>query len=437
MLQEANGRMQQGNGNGKELSQTEMEMKSENGFNYIEGGVCAAQGFTANGLNCGLNPDKNKNDLALIYSETECEAAAVYTLNKVKGAPVLVTKKHLSVTGGKARAVIANSKNANTCNADGEEKAERMCRLAAGELRIKPEEVLVASTGVIGQVLPIEPIETHIKELAAGLSAANHKKAANAIMTTDTVMKEVAVEFELDGKKVRIGGMAKGSGMIHPNMATTLNFVTTDAAIDAALIQRALSRIVKITYNCLSIDGDTSTNDMVCILANAAAGNTKITEEGEAYEAFCHALYLVLMNLTRMLAKDGEGATKLLECTCKGAPDQETAIIVAKSVIRSPLLKCAMFGEDANWGRVLCAIGYAEADFDIDKVEVELASKKGSVHVCENGSGIAFSEEEAATVLSADEIFINIDLHQGGADAKAWGCDLTYDYVKINGDYRS
>lgn len=414
-----------------------MKMEKVEGFEYIEGGVCAAKGFVANGLNCGLNPDKNKNDLALIYSEKECDAAAVYTLNKVKGAPILVTKKHLSVTGGKARAVIANSKNANTCNADGEEKAEKMCQLAAGELHIRPEEVIVASTGVIGQVLPIEPVETHIGELAEGLSSANHGKAANAIMTTDTFPKEVAVEFVLNDKKVRIGGMAKGSGMIHPNMATTLNFVTTDAAIDAALVQKALSKIVKVTYNCLSIDGDTSTNDMVCILANGEAGNTKVTEEGEAYEIFCEALYLVLMNLTRMLAGDGEGASKLLECTCKGAPDQETAIIVAKSVIRSPLLKCAMFGEDANWGRVLCAIGYAEADFDIDKVEVDLASEKGSVHVCENGSGVVFSEEEAAAVLSSDEIFINIDLHQGEASAKAWGCDLTYDYVKINGDYRS
>lgn len=414
-----------------------MEMKNENGFTYIEGGVCAARGFSANGLNCGLNPDKNKNDLALIYSEKECDAAAVYTLNKVKGAPILVTKRNLMKTGGKAKAVIANSKNANTCNGDGEAKAERMCQLAAGELGIQPEEVIVASTGVIGQILPIEPIETHIRELADGLSAANHKKAANAIMTTDTVMKEVAVEFEVGGSLVKIGGMAKGSGMIHPNMATTLNFVTTDVSIDRELLQAALSRIVKVTYNCLSIDGDTSTNDMVCVLANGEAGNSRISEEGEDYEIFCQALYLVLMNLTRMLAKDGEGASKLLECTCKGAPDQETAIIVAKSVIRSPLLKCAMFGEDANWGRVLCAIGYAEADFDIDKVEVDLASVKGSIHVCENGSGVAFSEEEAADILAADEIFINIDLHQGEAQAKAWGCDLTYDYVKINGDYRS
>lgn len=412
-------------------------MKAEQGFTYIDGGVCAAKGFVANGLNCGLNPDKNKNDLALIYSETECDAAAVYTLNKVKGAPILVTKKNLAITGGKAKAVIANSKNANTCNADGEEKADKMCALTADVLGIKKEEVIVASTGVIGQILPIEPIENHIKELAEGLSSANHGKAANAIMTTDTIQKEVAVEFEIDGKKVRIGGMAKGSGMIHPNMATTLNFVTTDAAIDKELVQKALSKIVKVTYNCLSVDGDTSTNDMVCIMANGLAGNEKINEEDEAYDIFCQGLYLVLMNMTRMLAKDGEGATKLLECSCKGAPDLDTAIIVAKSVIRSPLFKCAMFGEDANWGRVLCAIGYAEAEFDIDKVEVDLSSEKGSIHVCENGSGVAFSEEEAAVVLSADEIFINIDLHQGDAEAKAWGCDLTYDYVKINGDYRS
>lgn len=412
-------------------------MKTEQGFTYIDGGVCAAKGFVANGLNCGLNPDKNKNDLALIYSETECDAAAVYTLNKVKGAPILVTKKNLATTGGKAKAVIANSKNANTCNADGEEKADKMCALTAEALGIKQEEVIVASTGVIGQILPIEPIESHIKELAEGLSVANHGKAANAIMTTDTIQKEVAVEFEVDGKKVRIGGMAKGSGMIHPNMATTLNFVTTDAAIDSDLLQNALSKIVKVTYNCLSVDGDTSTNDMVCIMANGLAGNKKITEEDKDYDMFCQGLYMVLMNMTRMLAKDGEGATKLLECSCKGAPDLETAIIVAKSVIRSPLFKCAMFGEDANWGRVLCAIGYAEAEFDIDKVEVDLASEKGSIHVCENGSGVAFSEEEAAVVLSEDEIFIHIDLHQGEAEAKAWGCDLTYDYVKINGDYRS
>ena len=410
-------------------------MKQE--FTQAEGGVCAAIGFSANGLNCGLNPDKNKNDLALIYSEAVCKAAAVYTTNKVKGAPILVTKKNLAATGNLAKAVIANSKNANTCNADGEEKARMMCELAAKELGIAPEEVIVASTGVIGQILPIEPIASHVKELAEGLSAENHGKAANAVMTTDTFPKEVAVSFELDGKKCTIGGMAKGSGMIHPNMATTLNFVTTDVAISAELIQKALSEIVKVTYNCLSIDGDTSTNDMVSIMANGLAGNKEITEEGADYELFRDGLYEVLMQMTKMLAKDGEGASKMLECTCAGAPDQDTAIIVAKSVIRSPLFKCAMFGEDANWGRILCAIGYAEADFDISQVEVALESAKGTVKVCEHGAGVEFSEEKAKEVLGEDEIYINIDLHQGNAAAKAWGCDLTYDYVKINGDYRS
>ena len=414
-----------------------MEQKQQNEFTFVEGGVCAAQGFVANGLNCGLNPNKEKNDLALVYSETMCDTAAVFTQNKVKGAPILVTKKHLEQTGGKARAIIANSKNANTCNADGEEKAERMAVLAGRVLGIPANEVIVASTGVIGQILPLEPIEAHIDELAAGLSKENHGKAEYAIMTTDTVMKECAVSFELDGKTVTVGGMAKGSGMIHHNMATTLNFVTTDAAIDRELLQKAVSKIVKITYNCLSVDGDQSTNDTLCVMANGLAGNKRIDAENKDYDTFCEALYQVLMNLTRMLAKDGEGATKLLECEVKGAKDLDTAIIVAKSVIRSPLFKCAMFGEDANWGRILCAIGYAEADFEIDKVDVDLTSKYGTVAVCRNGAGVAFSEEEASRILSSDEIFIHVDLKQGTESAKAWGCDLTYDYVKINGDYRS
>ena len=406
-------------------------------YQHVEGGVCAAKGFMANGLNCGLNPNKEKNDLGLIYSPYLCNAAAVYTLNKVKGAPILVTKDNLRKTNQKARAVIVNSKNANTCNADGVEKAWRMCELAANALGVLPEEVIVASTGVIGQVLPIEPIEGAMDALAAGLSVDNHPKAANAIMTTDTFPKEVAVTFTLDGVECRLGGMAKGSCMIHPNMATTLNFITTDVAISSELLQKALSEIVKVTYNCLSVDGDTSTNDMVSLMANGQAGNVEIVAEDHNYQIFKDALYQVMMEMTKMLAKDGEGATKLLECTCAGAPDLDTAIIVAKSVIRSPLFKCAMFGEDANWGRVLCAIGYADADFDIDKVSVDLASDKGSLHVCENGAGVAFSEEEAKVVLSADEIYININLHQGDVQAKAWGCDLTYDYVKINGDYRS
>lgn len=408
----------------------------------VEGGVCAAKGFKANGLNCGLNSDKNKNDLGLVLSDVLCDTAAVYTSNKVKGAPITVTKANLEASGMKSKAVIVNSKNANTCNADGIEKAQQMCQLTARELvengyEIKEEEVIVASTGVIGQILPIEPIANSMKALVQGLNYEGNAKAANAIMTTDTVMKEYAVSFEIGGKVCVLGGMAKGSGMIHPNMATTLNFVTTDASIEAELLQKALSEIVKITYNCLSVDGDTSTNDMLTVMANGLAGNEKISCENEDYELFKEALYEVLMNLTKMLAKDGEGATKLLECTCAGAPDLDTGIIVAKSVICSPLFKCAMFGEDANWGRVLCAIGYADAEFDINKVDVDLASEKGTISVCRNGAGVEFSEDEAKVVLGADEIYINVNLNQGEVTAKAWGCDLTYDYVKINGDYRS
>lgn len=412
----------------------------------ITGGVTAAKGFKANGLYCGikkpkadnLNPNiKHKNDIGLLVCDVPCATAAVYTQNKVKGAPILVTKKNLAATGGVAKAVIVNSKNANTCNADGEEKAEKMCALAAGALGIRPEEVVVASTGVIGQVLPIEPIENCIDELAAGVDKSKNEAFATAIMTTDTVKKEYAVRFSIGGVPCTIGGCAKGSGMIHPNMATTLNFITTDAAIDPALLQKALSEIVKVTYNCLTIDGDTSTNDMVALLASGLAGNEKIESENEAYAAFKDALYEVMMHLTRMLAKDGEGATKLIEVTCCGAPDLDTAITVAKEIAGSTLLKCAIFGKDANWGRILCAIGYAPAEFDIHKVSVSLQSEFGTVTVCKNGSGVDFSEEEAAKVLESDEIEILADLHQGTASAKAWGCDLTYDYVKINGDYRT
>ena len=412
-------------------------MKQFNGYTYVEGGVCAAKGFQANGLNCGLNPDKNKNDLALVVSDCICNTAAVYTTNKVKGAPILVTKKHLEASGAKARAVIANSKNANTCNADGEEKATQMAVLTAEKLGITKEEVVVASTGVIGQILPIEPIASHMDALVAGLSYDGNDKATNAIMTTDTVPKQVAVSFEVAGVKATLGGMAKGSGMIHPNMATTLNFVTTDVAISSKLVQKALSEVTKVTYNCLSIDGDTSTNDMVCVMANGLAGNEEIGSEGLEYETFKQALYIVMMNMTRMLAKDGEGATKLIECTVSDAKDLDTAIIVAKSVVRSPLFKCAVFGEDANWGRILCAVGYAEAEFDIEKVDVDIASAKGTLAVCRNGAGVEFSEEFAKVVLAEDEIQVNISLHEGDANATAWGCDLTYDYVKINGDYRS
>ena len=413
-------------------------------FKVIDGGICASKGFKASGIYCGIKrpandtPEaKHKNDICIFVSDTVCNTAAVYTQNKVKGAPILVTKKNLEKSGNKSIAVIANSKNANTCNADGIEKAEAMCELLAKELNIPKEQVVVASTGVIGQILPIEPIKTGIPKLVKGLDYNKNIEAATAIMTTDTVKKEYAVEFEIDGVKCHLGGMAKGSGMIHPNMATTLNFITTDCAISSNLLQEALSEIVKITYNCLSIDGDTSTNDMVSLMANGMADNKEITSHGADFDTFKSALYEVMANLTRMLAKDGEGATKLIECITSGAKDKDTAITVAKSVVCSSLFKAAIFGEDANWGRILCAVGYAQADFDINKVDVDLKSKNGIISVCKNGSGIEFSEEKASEILSADEIYVLINLNDGSENATAWGCDLTYDYVKINGDYRT
>ena len=429
-------------------------MKQFEGYTYVDGGVCAAKGFKANGVYSGIDKamkaahemdldangidgNSDKNDLGMVVSDAVCNTAAVYTTNKVKGAPILVTKKNLEKTGGRAKAVIVNSKNANTCNRDGEQIAAKMCELTADVLGINAEDVVVASTGVIGIALPIKPIEDNIKRLADGLSYDGNAKAVNAIMTTDTVPKEVAVSFDIDGTTCTLGGMAKGSGMIHPNMATTLNFVTTDVAISTELIQKALSEVTKITYNCLSIDGDTSTNDMVCVMANGLSGNKEIVSEDAGYEAFKQALYIVMMNMTRMLAKDGEGATKLIECTVSEAKDLDTAIIVAKSVVASSLFKCAIFGEDANWGRIACAIGYADADFDITKIDVDMSSSKGTLEVCRGGYGIDFSEEFAKEVLSEDEIMVNITLHDGEAEATAWGCDLTYDYVKINGDYRS
>lgn len=415
-------------------------------FKIIDGGVCAPKGFKANGVYCGIkksasaeqNPNEpHKNDLGMIVSDEMCTCAAVYTTNKVKGAPILVTKSNLEKTNNHAKAVIVNSKNANTCNADGVEKASRMCELAAEALGIDDSEVVVASTGVIGQILPIEPIEKGIKPLVEGLSYTGNEEAATAIMTTDTIKKEYAVEFSVNGKTCRVGGMAKGSGMIHPNMATTLNFITSDVNISAKMLQAALDDIVKVTYNCLSIDGDTSTNDMVSVMANGLAGNDEIISEGEEFSSFKTALYEVMMNLTKMLAKDGEGASKMIECECKGCADKDTAITVAKSVVGSTLFKCAVFGEDANWGRILCAVGYAPAEFDINKVDVDIKSEFGEIAVCRNGAGVDFSEEKAAEVLKSDEIYVIIDLNAGESSAKAWGCDLTYDYVKINGDYRT
>ena len=401
----------------------------------IEGGVCAAKGYTAGGIYCGIRKRNDKNDLALIFSKVSAHAAAVYTTNLVKGAPLTVTKQHIA--DGIAQAVICNSGNANTCNSDGLEIAEKMSALAAEQLGISPRDVIVASTGVIGQKLNITPVADHIGELAAALSPEGEDEAAKAIMTTDLVMKKIAVEFEIDGKVCRLGGIAKGSGMIHPNMATMLVFLTTDAAISAPMLQKALSHDVQKTFNMLSVDGDTSTNDMVTIMANGLAGNSEIAEEGPAFDTFMKALNTVTISLCRTIAGDGEGATKLLECDVTGAADEKTAAIVAKSVITSSLLKAAMFGADANWGRVLCAIGYSGADLDVNKVDVAFKSAKGILPVCKNGAGVDFSEEFAKEVLLEKEITILVNLNSGNAGATAWGCDLTYDYVKINGDYRS
>ena len=401
----------------------------------IEGGVCAAKGFRANGVHCGIRKNHSKKDLSLIFSTVPASAAAVYTTNLVKGAPLTVTKKHIA--NGTAQAVICNSGNANTCNANGIEIAEEMSALAASALGISADDVVVASTGVIGQPLSIDPIAAGLPELVAGLSDNGSGTAAEGIMTTDTVRKEVAVEFTLGGKTCRLGGIAKGSGMIHPNMATMLVFLTTDAAISPAMLQKALSGDIANTFNMLSIDGDTSTNDMVTILANGLAGNPEVTEEGEDFTAFMQALNSVTIALCRKIAGDGEGATKLLECKVTGAANLATAKTVAKSVICSSLLKAAMFGADANWGRVLCAIGYSGADVDVNKVDVAFSSPAGTVAVCKDGAGLAFSEEKAKQVLLEKEIEILVELNSGNAASTAWGCDLTYDYVRINGDYRT
>ena len=401
----------------------------------INGGVCAAKGFRANGLHCGIRPNTTKKDLALIVSDVPASAAAVYTTNLVKGAPLTVTKEHIS--DGIAQAAVCNSGNANTCNADGIEIAEKMSALVAKAAGVKASDVIVASTGVIGQPLNIAPIRDKMEELAAGLSENGNRDAAAAIMTTDTVMKEAAVEFEAGGKLCRLGGMAKGSGMIHPNMATMLVFLTTDAAISPEMLKKALSTDVANTFNMISVDGDTSTNDMVSVMANGLAGNAEITGEGKDFDAFMEALNTVTVHLCRMIAGDGEGATKLLECCVENAADEKTAKTVARGVICSSLLKAAMFGADANWGRVLCAIGYSGADVDVSRIDVSFRSPKGEICVCRNGAGVPFSEEKAKEILLEKEIDILIDLNSGNAKASAWGCDLTYDYVKINGDYRS
>lgn len=401
----------------------------------IDGGVCAPNGFKASGIHCGIRKNKTKKDLALIVSDVQANAAAVYTTNLVKGAPLVVTKNNLN--DGKAQVIICNSGNANTCNANGIEIAQDMCKLISDELEINETDVIVGSTGVIGQPLDIEPIKNGIPSLVADLDSNGSQSAAEGIMTTDTKLKEIAIEFDIDGVTCRIGGIAKGSGMIHPNMATMLVFVTTDVNIDSVLLQQALSDNIKDTFNMISVDGDTSTNDMVAIMANGRANNTKITSEDAAYNVFVQALNTLMVDLCRKIAKDGEGATKLIECKVTMADSEDVAKVVAKSVICSSLVKAAMFGSDANWGRILCAIGYSGANVDVTKVDVSFKSAKGSILVCKDGAGVPFSEELAKEILLEDEIEILVSLNSGEKSATAWGCDLTYDYVKINGDYRT
>lgn len=400
----------------------------------IKGGVCAAKGFSAAGIHCGIRKNKSKRDLALVLSEVPASTAAVYTTNLVKGAPLLVTKEHLK--NGKAQAYICNSGNANTCNADGVEIAEQTCELLAKELKINKDDIVVASTGVIGMPMEIAPFESGIPMLVKALGD-NSEEAAEGIMTTDTKIKEIAVSFKIDGVECKIGGIAKGSGMIHPDMATMLVVITTDCAISSEMLQKALSSDIKDTFNMVSVDGDTSTNDMVTVFANGMAGNPEITEDGENFNTFMKALNTVTVHLCRCIAGDGEGATKLLECKVSGADTLENAKTVAKSVICSSLTKAAMFGADANWGRVLCAIGYSKAKVDVNKIDVSFKSDKGEILVCKNGAGVDFSEDKAKEILLESEIEILINLNSGEFSSTAWGCDLTYDYVKINGDYRT
>ena len=408
-----------------------------NNIKEIKGGICAAKGFFANGIYSGIKKKKTSKDLAIIYSETLCNAAAVYTQNKVCGANIIVSKEHLK--NGHAKAIICNSGNANTCNKDGIEKAKAMCKSVAEYLKISEKDVAVASTGVIGVPLQVETIIKNIKPLIdnAKNSAEASKNAANAIMTTDTFIKEIAFSFEIGGKEIKIGGIAKGSGMINPNMATLLAFITTDANISQKLLQKALKEDIKNTYNMINVDGDTSTNDMVVALSNGEAKNSIIDREGNNYKIFCKALNMVNIYLCKSMAKDGEGATKLIECEVINSKDIETARKISKSVISSNLLKAAIFGCDMNWGRIACAIGYADCKFDIDKVAINVSSKFGNINVFEKGYGLKFDEKKALKILKEKEIKITVNINSGKNKASAWGCDLTYDYVKINGSYRS
>ena len=405
-------------------------------FKSIPGGICAPAGFSAAGVHCGIRHNHSKLDLALIKADVRCAGAGCYTTNKVYGAPITVDREHLK--DGYAQAIVVNSGNANTCAPNGIELAKETCEIVANELGISADDVLPASTGVIGQAMSIEPFAKGIPAAAAKLAAtdAGSHDAATAIMTTDTHSKEVSIEFPIGGKTCRMGAIAKGSGMIHPNMATMLLFITTDVKVEPAVLQAALSSVVPATFNQISVDGDTSTNDTVLLLASGLSG-AEVQPGTADYDTFVAALTQVAEQLSRELAGDGEGATKLLECIVTGAPDLLTARAVSKSVIHSSLFKAAMFGADANWGRVLCAIGYTPGDFDISKTAVRLKSKAGEVCVCENAAYHPYSEDEAAKVLKEDEIQILVDLGSGDFTAKAWGCDLTYDYVKINGDYRT
>ena len=400
------------------------------------GGITAVPGFKVAGIHCGIRKNRQKRDLALILAEKTCSAAATYTTNKVKGAPLMLTMEHLAETGGKARAILCNSGNANTCAPNGAESAKAMAEAAATEIGIEPKEIIVNSTGVIGVKLPVDAIIAGTPELIKSLSKDNIP-AAEAIMTTDTFTKSHAARFEIAGKTVTIGGIAKGSGMIHPNMATMLSFLATDCAISPEMLQKALSASVVISYNQVSVDGDTSTNDMCAVLASGTAGNPEITSEGEDFENFRAALDFINLNLAKDIARDGEGATKLLICRVDGAKTYEDAAKLAKSIISSSLVKSAMFGADANWGRELCAMGYSGADFDPLRVNVSFSSPAGDIDVCRQSTGLVFDEDLARSVLSGKEVTISIGLSDGAYSAEAYGCDLTYDYVRINGDYRT
>ncbi len=403
---------------------------------YLDGGVCAAQGFTASGIHVGVKTNNlTKRDLALIFSSVDCAAAAVYTKNVVKAAPLLVSKAHLH--NGTARAILVNSGNANASAPNGEMHAEACCNAAAKALGVSTDDIIVASTGVIGQELPVQVIIDGIPTLAAALETSGSPNAANAIMTTDTVVKEFAVETAVGGKTVKIGGIAKGSGMIHPNMGTMLGFLTTDCAISAEMIKKALLEAVNISFNRISVDGDTSTNDMCCLLASGLAGNAVISSENDDYRTFVEALKEICVKLAVIMASDGEGATHLITCTVKGAKDEKEAEMLSKSVISSTLTKAAIFGADANWGRVLCAMGYSGVDFDPEKVSVAFESAAGKIDVCKDGRGLKFDEATAKTILTEHDIIIDITAGTGTGACTCWGCDITYDYIKINGDYRT